>query len=78
MIHAWFEAPGDQYDTDQTNLAFNGGSGVMYSLNDRVRLRGDVRYFRAFVDENKREGGYFKDDGFLRLTFGVTFTFGGN
>ena len=76
VIHAWFDAPGDQYDTDQTNFASNVGGGVMYSLNDRVRLRGDARYFRAFVDENKREGGYFKDYGFLRLTFGVTFTFG--
>jgi hypothetical protein len=50
----------------------------MYSLNDRVRLRGDLRYFHAFVDENKREGGYFKDYGFLRATFGITFTFGGH
>jgi opacity protein-like surface antigen len=78
VIHAWFDAPGDQYDTDQNNLAFNLGGGVMYSLNDRVRLRGDLRYFHAFVDENKREGGYFKDYGFLRATFGITFTFGGN
>ena len=23
VIHAWFDAPGDRYDTDQTNLAFN-------------------------------------------------------
>ena len=77
VIHAWFEAPGDELtDTDQNKLAFNFGGGVMYSLNDRVRLRADVRYFRAFVDENKREGGYFKDYGFLRATFGVTFTFG--
>ena len=31
--------------------------------------------FRTFVDEDKREGGYFKDYGFLRATFGVTFSF---
>ena len=50
----------------------------MYSLNDRVGLRGDLRYFRAFVDESKREGGYFKDYGFVRATFGVTLRFRGN
>jgi hypothetical protein len=47
----------------------------MYSVKGRVALRGDVRYFRAFLDEEKREGGYFKDYGFLRATFGVTFKF---
>jgi hypothetical protein len=41
-------------------------------------LRGGARYFRAFVDEDKREGGYFKFYGFLRATFGVTFRFRGN
>ena len=77
VIRAWVEDPSQQLvDTDQNNLAFNVGGGVMYSLNDRVKLRGDLRYFRAFVDENKHEGGYYKDYGFLRTTVGVTFTFG--
>ena len=75
VIHAWIEGPGDQYDIGQNNLAFNVGGGVIYSLNNRVGLRGDLRYFRAFVDESKREGGYFKDYGFVRATFGVTFEF---
>ena len=47
----------------------------MYSLNNRVALRGDVRYFLAFVNEDKRDGFYFNDYGFLRATFGVTFGF---
>jgi opacity protein-like surface antigen len=77
VIRAWVEDPSHQLvDTDQNNLAFNVGGGVMYSLNDRVSLRGDLRYFRTFVDENKREGGYHEDYGFLRTTVGVTFTFG--
>jgi hypothetical protein len=75
VIHAWVEGPGDQYDVEQDNLAFNAGGGVMYSLNGRVGFRGDLRYFRAFVDEDKREGGYFKDYAFLRATFGLTFAF---
>jgi opacity protein-like surface antigen len=62
-------------DTNQNNVAFDLGGGVMYSLNKRVALRGDVRYFLAFVDEAKRDGFYFNDYGFLRATFGVTFGF---
>jgi opacity protein-like surface antigen len=73
VIHVWIEGPGDQYDIGQNNPAFNVGGGVIYSLNTRVGLRGDVRYFRAFVDESKREGGYFRDYGFVRATVGVTF-----
>jgi hypothetical protein len=75
VIHAWVEGPGDQYDREQDNLALNVGGGVMSTLGGRVGLRVDVRYFRAFVDEDQRDGGYFKDYGFLRAAFGVTFTF---
>jgi hypothetical protein len=34
-----------------------------------------MRYFRAFVDEDEGDGFYFKNYGFLRVTFGVTFGF---
>ena len=78
VIHAWIEGPGDQYDIGQNNPAFNVGGGVIYSLNNRVGLRVDLRYVRAFVDESKREGGYFKDYGFVHATFGVTVRFRGN
>ena len=60
----------------QNNLAFNVGGGVIYSLNKRVALRGEARYLRAFVDGDTRDGGYFKDYGFLRAGFGVTIGFG--
>ena len=77
VIRAWVDDPSHQLvDTDQNNLGCNFGGAVMYSLNDRAALRGDLRYSRAFVDENRREGGYYKDYGFLRATVGVTFTFG--
>lgn len=75
VIRAVFDTPYDLVDTDQNNLGFNVGGGVMYSLNDRGGLRGDVRYFHARVDEGRREGGFFKDYGFWRATFGVTFGF---
>ena len=76
VIHSWVTDPSNTVaDTNQNNFAFNGGGGVMYSLKNRVALRGDVRYFLAFVNEDKRDGFYFNDYGFLRATFGVTFGF---
>jgi opacity protein-like surface antigen len=75
MIRATFDGTGDQFDTDQNNVGFNAGGGVLYALNGVVGLRGDVRYFRALVDEDQREGGFFRDYGFWRMTLGVTFGF---
>ena len=75
VIRAWFDSANDLLDAHQNNLGFNVGGGVMYSPNHRVGLRGDLRYFRALIDEDKREGGFFKDYGFWRATFGVTFGF---
>ena len=76
VIHSWVTDPSNTVaDTNQHNFAFNVSGGVMYSLNNRVALRGDVRYFQAFVNEDKRDGFYFDDYGFLRATFGVIFGF---
>src|SRR5262245_1754884 len=75
VIHAWVQGPGDQYNVSQNNLAVDVGGGVMYSPKGRVGFRADLRYFHAFVDETHREGGYFRDYGFLRATVGVSFTF---
>jgi hypothetical protein len=72
IIHAWIEGPGDEFDVDQNNLAFNIGSGVEYALNQRIGIRGDLRYIRALVDEQNDEA-YRNDYGFLRATLGVTF-----
>jgi opacity protein-like surface antigen len=76
VIRSWVTDPSNTVaDTNQNNFALNVGCGVMYSLNNRVALRGDVRYFLAFVNEDTRDGFYFNDYGFLRATFGVTFGF---
>ena len=72
LIRAVFETAYDLADTDQNNLGFNVGGGVIYSLSGRVGLRGDLRSFRVLVDENTREGGVFRDYGFWRVTIGVT------
>ena len=78
VIRSWVTDPSNTVvDTNQNNFALNFGGGVMYSLSNHVGLRGDVRYFRTLVDEDAGEGFYFKDYGFLRATFGVTFGFPG-
>ena len=50
------------------------------AVEPNQRLRGDLRYFRAFPDENKDEnepdGIRLTDYGFLRVSVGVTFGFG--
>jgi hypothetical protein len=76
VIRSWVTDPSNTVvDTNQNNLALNFGGGVRYSLSNRVGLRGDARYFRAFVDEHAGDGFYFKNYGFLRVAFGVTFGF---
>jgi opacity protein-like surface antigen len=71
IIRGWT----NEEDRAQNNLGFNVGGGVTYSLNTRVGLRGDLRYFRALVDENKRDGVVLTDYGFWRASVGVTFGF---
>lgn len=76
VIHAVFDARGaDEYDTDQNNLTFNVGVGMMHRLTRLVGLRVDARYYRAFVDDDAGEGGYFEDYDFWRISVGVTFGF---
>ena len=71
VIHAWTNEEGRA----QNDLAFNVGGGVMYRLNSRVGLHGDLRYFHAIVDETERDGVLSRDYGFLRAALGVTFAF---
>jgi hypothetical protein len=44
-------------------------------VRPNVEVRVDARYFRALVDENAPDGGYFEDYGFLRLSAGVSVGF---
>lgn len=75
VIHPWVSGPGDRYDLNQTDLAFNVGGGVMRSLKSRLALRADLRWSQAFVDKSRSDGAYFKDYGFLRMTVGLSFRF---
>jgi opacity protein-like surface antigen len=68
---------GQFFDTITNNdFGFNIGAGVMGFMNDRVGVRGDIRYFCA-VHDSDPDGvdldlGDFK---FWRGTVGVTFKF---
>jgi Outer membrane protein beta-barrel domain len=70
-------------EVHQGDFAFNAGGGAIKSLNSRLGLRADLRYFRAFADQNKSlpagqigdVNGVYRDYGFWQVTFGVTFRF---
>jgi opacity protein-like surface antigen len=56
----------DVGDESNTEFLFNLGGGVKYPLNDRLQVRGDLRYI-SINDDNPN---------FWRLYGGVTFGFG--
>jgi opacity protein-like surface antigen len=68
-------AAGQSVTTKQDDLSFAVGGGVMHALTGLVGLRVDLRYLHALVDESARKGGYFKDYGFWRASFGFTIGF---
>ena len=74
VIHAMFTVPATkEYDTDQDNLTFCAGVGMMHQLTRLLALRADVRYYHAFVDEHASRGGYFEDYSFWAVSVGVSF-----
>jgi len=60
-----------------TDFGFNAGAGVMGFFNDRVGLRGDMRYFRSLTDpdEDFEFDVGVGDLDFWRGTVGVVFRF---
>ena len=69
----------DLFDNISTSqLGVNAGGGVYVFFNDRIGLRGDVRYFRSLQDDEGDDDRLgFSDFDFWRGTIGVTFRFGG-
>jgi hypothetical protein len=63
------------YDSEQRNLAYDVGGGVMHKLTHVVGFRVDVRYFHALVEEGTDKGGYAQDYDFCRVAVGVTLGF---
>ena len=72
---------GDFFDDFSTNdFGLNVGGGVHGFFTDNFGIRGDIRYFRAFGDEEPDDDFDLAlgDFDFWRATVGVTFRFGGN
>lgn len=79
-IQAWFDgsahSPGTQSVAKaQTDPTLTAGTGITHLFTRHVGLRVDARYFRALVDENAADGGYFEDYGFMRLAAGISVGF---
>lgn len=70
LIRAWTNE-----DRSQNDFGWNIGGGVLVSLSRRIALRGDLRYFRALVDESRPDNVSSRDYDFLRASLGVTFGF---
>ena len=71
MVHAVFTVHGNkEYDTDEDNLTFSAGVGMMHQLTRLLGLRADLRYYHAFVDEHASHGGYFEDYNFWAVSVG--------
>jgi hypothetical protein len=65
------------FDVANNNFGVNVGAGVIGFFNDRVGLRGDIRYFRSLQDpeEDNEFDIDFGNFDFWRGTVGVTFRF---
>jgi hypothetical protein len=79
-IHAWFTGTAHLPGTTsvakaQTDPTLTAGLGMSHLFTQYVALRVDARYFRALVDKDAPNGGYFEDYGFLRLSAGVSVGF---
>jgi opacity protein-like surface antigen len=66
-------------DLSTNDFGINVGGGVIGYVNDRVGVRGDVRYFRSLRDTDPDDDVDFElaDFSFWRATVGVTFRLGG-
>jgi hypothetical protein len=76
VIHAMFSVvaqPGSEgLGRTQTDVALNGGVGVMHPLTRWIGVRVDARYLHALVDESATSNGYGEDYGYWRVSVGVT------
>jgi Outer membrane protein beta-barrel domain len=63
------------FDVDNNDFGINVGGGVMGFMTDNVGFRGDLRYFRAFGEDegNDQPDLDFSDFDYWRGTVGVTF-----
>jgi len=65
----------DLFEDSTDSFALNIGAGATGFFTDNVGLRGDVRWYRAFVDDDVVPTGFddLRNIDFWRATAGVTF-----
>ncbi|MGH9348910.1 MAG: outer membrane protein [Vicinamibacterales bacterium] len=75
LMRTRVEDAAELFEIDNNNFGINVGGGVMGFATDNVGFRGDIRYFRAFGEEETNEGidFDFSDFDFWRGTVGVVF-----
>ena len=72
------DATGFFEDLDSNDFGFNIGGGIEGFFTDNLGIRGDIRYFRAFANDDDDDLDFaLSDFDFWRATVGVTFRFGG-
>jgi opacity protein-like surface antigen len=66
-------------DLSTNDFGFNVGGGINAFFTDNVGIRGDIRYFRSFSDDQPDDEFdlALSDFDFWRATVGFTFRFGG-
>jgi opacity protein-like surface antigen len=75
LLQTRVEDPDALFEIDNNDFGVNIGGGVMGFATDNVGFRGDIRYFRAFSEDegNDAVDFDFSDFDFWRGTVGVTF-----
>ena len=77
LIRARATSVGNVFDVDDNSFGLNAGGGIIGQFNERVGMRGDVRYFRSIQDSEEGVdididlGGF----NFWRGSLGVLFRF---
>lgn len=75
LMQSRVEDADELFEIDNNDFGVNVGGGVMGFMTDNVGFRGDIRYFRAFGEDetNDQVDFDFSDFDFWRGTVGVTF-----
>ena len=77
VIHTKITTPDDTVLVEDENFGVNVGAGLTAWLNDRIGVRGDLRYFRAIRNDDATATAdtlEVSELKFLRFTVGVSFT----
>jgi opacity protein-like surface antigen len=79
LIRTRLEDADDFFDeVDSNDFGFNVGAGLNIFFADNIGVRGDIRYFRAFGDDEDEDAFDFRltEFDFWRASVGVTFRWG--